>query len=262
MKSFIKLFVVVTLISTETLFGAAIKSADPVKVARKAFESEHLKFFNKRVALPSEVIDDAYRFDRAPGSANWRFLLRVAADNRVRFIKAKFADGKFVEGELFTFGLKSEALSAADFDNIVSGWSMAAIAEGASKDAPVAIYRKRGALLERMVTDVDRRHFVFSPIAEVWGAFPSLLKDRGMIVSRISCDAVYCPKDGGAPGLLFAANNRTKQRTPSDGGIFAALKKIREANGGVDIERINNRDLMEWYVGGKIVFKPVLRKSK
>jgi hypothetical protein len=83
-----------------------------------------------------------------------------------------------------------------------------------------------------------------------------------MIVSRISCDAVYCPKDGGASGLLFAANNRTKQRTPSDGGIFAALKKIRKENGGVDIERINNRDLMEWYVGGKIVFKPVLRKSK
>ena len=79
-------------------------SAETVKEARARFEASYLDVFKGRKAKPAETVAEEFNYEKAKGAGEWRFMLQVSTDDRVRFIDAKFSSGKIKTGDQHVFG--------------------------------------------------------------------------------------------------------------------------------------------------------------
>lgn len=230
-------------------------SAETVKEARARFEASHLDVFRGRKAKPAETVADELRYDRAKGEGQWRFMLQVSTDDRVRFIDAKFSSGKFISGDLHVFGLESAKLDAEDFDLLKRDFVMAASKIGSEPSSPVVIHRSRKNRLKRTASWKEVRNFRLNPISDLWGAFPSVIKQRGIKVDSLACTVDYESKDG-VKGSLGKFVNVSKKSSYNETALHKAIVKIH-ADAGSDTTKINMRKAVDLYIGARLKYTPV-----
>jgi hypothetical protein len=230
-------------------------SAETVREARVNFENKYLDVFRGRVAKPAETADAELRYDKAKGEGLWRFMLQLSTDDRVRFIDAKFSCGKFISGNMHVFGLESVKLDADDFDLLKRDFVMAASKIGSESSAPVVIYRSRKKRLNRTASWKEVRNFRLNPISDLWGAFPFVIKQRGVKVDSLACTVDYESKDG-VKGTLGKFVNASKKSSYNEAALHKALVKIH-ADAGADPTKINMRKAVDLYIGARLKYTPV-----
>ena len=228
---------------------------ETVKEARAKFEASYLNVFKGRKAKPAETIGDEFRYDKAKGEGMWRFMLQLSSDDRVRFIDAKVSSGQFVSGDLYVFGLKPAKLSAADFALLKLNFAMAVSKLGSSPSSPVVIHRALNNKRVRIVGKEELRNFRLNPIRDLWGAFPDVIKKRGVKTGSLACRVDYVSKDG-ASGTLGGFVNASKKSSCSDSALYKALVKIH-ADAGADSTKINMRKAVDMYIGSRLTYTPI-----
>ena len=230
-------------------------SAETVREARVNFENKYLDVFRGRVAKPAETADAELRYDKAKGEGLWRFMLQLSTDDRVRFIEAKFSSGKFVSGDLHVFGLESAKLDAGDFALLRRDFAMAVSRIGSEPITPVVIHRARKNRLKRTASWKEVRNFRLNPISDLWGGFPSVIKQRGVKVDSLACTVDYESGDG-VKGSLGKFVNCKKGSSFSEGALYKAIVKIH-ADAGADTSKINMRKAIDLYIGARLKYTPV-----
>lgn len=229
--------------------------AETVKEARAKFEASYLDVFKGRKAKPAETVAEELNYEKAKGEGQWRFMLQVSTDDRVRFIDAKFSSGKFISGNLRVFGLKSAKLDANDFDLLKRDFVMAASKIGSEPSSPVVIHRSRKNRLKRTASWKEVRNFRLNPISDLWGAFPSVIKQRGVKVDSLACTVDYESKDG-VKGSLGKFVNASKKSSYNEAALHKAIVKIH-ADAGADPTKINMRKAVDLYIGARLKYTPV-----
>ncbi|MBO7207426.1 MAG: hypothetical protein J6W10_07400, partial [Kiritimatiellae bacterium] len=214
--------------------------AETVKEARAKFEASYLDVFKGRKAKPAETVAEELNYEKAKGERQWRFMLQVSTDDRVRFIDAKFSSGKFISGNLCVFGLKSAKLDAEDFALLKRDFVMAVSKIGSEPSSPVVIHRSRKNRLKRTASWKEVRNFRLNPISDLWGAFPSVIKQRGVKVDSLACTVDYESKDG-VKGSLGKFVNASKKSSYNEAALHKAIVKIH-ADAGSDTTKINMRN--------------------
>jgi len=109
---------------------AAEPPSDPLKAAaekRTAFEAAEGGAFRRTKVVACDAASAEARFDAPGATGSWSIMLPYSLDDRVRFIDATFKDGKFVSGELKTFGRKPEKLDAKRFEVLRRDFPMIAV---------------------------------------------------------------------------------------------------------------------------------------
>lgn len=230
-------------------------SAETGKASRARFEASYLGVFKGRKAKPAETVGDELRYDKAKGEGQWRFMLQVSTDERVRFIDAKFSSGKFVSGDMYVFGLESAKLDAEDFALLKRDFVMAASKIGSEPSSPVVIHRSRRNRLNRTASWKEVRNFRLNPISDLWGGFPSVIKQRGVKVDSLACTVDYESKDG-VKGTLGKFVNVSKKNSYNESALYKALVKIH-ADAGADPTKINMRKAVDLYIGARLKYTPV-----
>jgi hypothetical protein len=229
--------------------------AETVKKARAKFEASYLDVFKGRKAKPAETVPEELNYEKAKGEGQWRFMLQVSTDDRVRFIDAKFSSGKFISGNLCVFGLKSVKLDAEDFALLKRDFVMAASKIGSEPSSPVVIHRSRKKGLKRTASWKEVRNFRLNPISDLWGAFPSVIKQRGVKVDSLACTVDYESKDG-VKGTLGKFVNASKKSSYNEAALHKALVKIH-ADAGADPTEINMRKAVDLYIGARLKYTPI-----
>ena len=229
--------------------------AETVKEARAKFEASYLDVFKGRKAKPAETVAEELNYEKAKGEGQWRFMLQVSTDDRVRFIDAKFSSGKFISGNLCVFGLESVKLDADDFDLLKRDFVMAASKIGSEPSSPVVIHRSRKNRLKRTASWKEVRNFRLNPISDLWGAFPSVIKQRGVKVDSLACTVDYESKDG-VKGTLGKFVNASKKSSYNEAALHKAIVKIH-ADAGADPTKINMRKAVDLYIGARLKYTPV-----
>ena len=230
-------------------------SAETVKEARARFEASYLDVFRGRKAKPAETVAEEFNYEKAKGVGQWRFMLQVSTDDRVRFIDAKFSSGKFISGNLCVFGLKSAKLDAEDFALLKRDFVVAASKIGSEPSSPVVIHRARKNRLKRTASWKEVRNFRLNPISDLWGGFPSVIKQRGVKVDSLACMVDYESGDG-VKGSLGKFVNGKKGSSFSEGALYKAIVKIH-ADAGADTSKINMRKAIDLYIGARLKYTPV-----
>lgn len=228
--------------------------AETVKEARAKFEASYLDVFKGRKAKPAETVAEEFNYEKAKGEGQWRFMLQVSTDDRVRFIDAKFSYGKFISGNLRVFGLKSAKLDADDFDLLKRDFVMAVSKIGSEPSSPVVIHRSRKNRLKRTASWKEVRNFRLNPISDLWGAFPSVIKQRGVKVDSLACTVDYESKDG-VKGSLGKFVNASKKSSYNEAALHKAIVKIH-ADAGADPTKINMRKAVDLYIGACLKYTP------
>lgn len=228
---------------------------ETVKEARAKFETSYLDVFKGRKAKPAETVAEELNYEKAKGEGQWRFMLQVSTDDRVRFIDAKFSSGKFISGNLCVFGLESAKLDADDFDLLKRDFVMAASKIGSEPSSPVVIHRSRKNRLKRTASWKEVRNFRLNPISDLWGAFPSVIKQRGVKVDSLACTVDYESKDG-VKGSLGKFVNASKKSSYNEAALHKAIVKIH-ADAGADPTKINMRKAVDLYIGARLKYTPV-----
>ena len=229
--------------------------AETVKEARAKFEASYLDVFKGRKAKPAETVAEELNYEKAKGEGQWRFMLQVSTDDRVRFIDAKFSSGKFISGNLCVFGLKSAKLDAEDFALLKRDFVMAVSKIGSEPSSPVVIHRSRKNRLKRTASWKEVRNFRLNPISDLWGAFPSVIKQRGVKVDSLACTVDYESKDG-VKGTLGKFVNASKKNSYNEAALHKAIVKIH-ADAGADPTKINMRKAVDLYIGARLKYTPV-----
>lgn len=230
-------------------------SAETVKEARARFEASYLDVFKGRKAKPAETVAEEFNYEKAKGAGQWRFMLQVSTDDRVRFIDAKFSCGKFISGDLHVFGLESAKLDADDFDLLKRDFVMAASKIGSESSSPVVIHRSSKKRLNRTASWKEVRNFRLNPISDLWGAFPSVIKQRGVKVDSLACTVDYESKDG-VKGSLGKFVNASKKSSYNEAALHKAIVKIH-TDAGADPTKINMRKAVDLYIGARLKYTPV-----
>jgi hypothetical protein len=229
--------------------------AETVKEARAKFEASYLDVFKGRKAKPAETVAEEFNYEKAKGEGQWRFMLQVSTDERVRFIDAKFSSGKFISGNLRVFGLESVKLDADDFELLKRDFVMAASKIGSEPSSPVVIHRSRKNRLKRTASWKEVRNFRLNPISDLWGAFPFVIKQRGVKVNSLACTVDYESKDG-VKGTLGKFVNASKKSSYNEAALHKALVKIH-ADAGADPTKINMRKAVDLYIGARLKYTPI-----
>lgn len=230
-------------------------SAETIEEARAAFEATYLDVFKGRVAASAETVANDLRYDKAKERGKWRFMLQVAEDGRVRFIDAEFSSGRFVSGTLHVFGLDSQKLSAADFCSLRRSFVMAVSKKDASSSSPVVVHRSGDNRLERVVEKKVLRNFRLNPIDDLWGAFPSVMKRRGIKTDTLACRVEYISKEG-VRGTIGEFVNKKKSDRYDERALYKAIVNIH-ASAGEDSARITQRKAVDLYVGSRLIYTPI-----
>ena len=230
-------------------------SAETVKEERAKFEAAHLDVFKGRKAKPAETAGDDLRYDKAKGEGQWRFMLQLSTDDRVRFINARFSSGRFVSGKLHVFGLEPAGLSAADFALLKRDFAMAVSKIGSEPSSPVVIHRAGKGMLECTVGREELRNFRLSPIRDLWGSFPDVIRQRGVKTSSLACRVDFVSK-AGVKGSLGKFVNGSKKSTYNEAALHKAIVKIH-ADAGYDPAKITMRKAVELYIGGHLAYTPI-----
>ena len=229
--------------------------AETVKEARAKFEASYLDVFKGRKAKPAETVAEELNYEKAKGEGQWRFMLQVSTDDRVRFIDAKFSSGKFISGNLCVFGLKSAKLDAEDFALLKRDFVMAVSKIGSEPSSPVVIHRSRKNRLKRTASWKEVRNFRLNPISDLWGAFPSVIKQRGVKVDSLACTVDYESKDG-VKGTLGKFVNASKKNSYNEAALHKAIVKIH-ADAGADPTKIKMLKAVDLYIGARLKYTPV-----
>ena len=109
---------------------AAEQPVSPLKAAaekRAAFEAAEGGVFRRARVVACDAADDSARFDAPGATGTWSIMLPYSQDERVRFADVTFKDGKFVSGELKTFGRKPEKIDAKRFEALRRDFPMIAV---------------------------------------------------------------------------------------------------------------------------------------
>lgn len=244
---------VLTAVFAFSVFSGAF--AETLKEVRVRFEASYLDVFKGRKAKPAETVAEEFNYEKAKGVGQWRFMLQVSTDDRVRFIDAKFSSGKFISGDMYVFGLESAKLDADDFDLLKRDFVMAASKIGSEPSSPVVIHRSRKNRLKRTASWKEVRNFRLNPISDLWGAFPSVIKQRGVKVDSLACTVDYESKDG-VKGSLGKFVNVSKKNSYNESALYKALVKIH-ADAGDDPTKINMRKAVDMYIGSRLTYTPI-----
>lgn len=249
-----KNFFVVAL-SFVVAFSAFGKSTeDAGRVARAKFESIYLGTFKGRAAKPAEAVGDELRYDKAKDKGKWRFMLQVSTDDRVRFIDADFESGLFVSGELYVYGLDAYKLNHKEFAELKEDFAMAVSKLDSKASSPVVVHRAGKKSLECIVGKEELRNFRLTPIRDLWGTFPDVIKARGVKVSSLGCNVEFVSKDG-VRGTLGEFGNAKKKDQLDSGALHKEIVKIYAAS-GADASKITMRKAVDLYIGGRLVYTP------
>ena len=109
---------------------AAEQPVSPLKAAaekRAAFEAAEGGVFRRARVVACDAADESARFDAPGATGTWSIMLPYSQDERVRFADVTFKDGKFVSGELKTFGRKPEKIDAKRFEALRRDFPMIAV---------------------------------------------------------------------------------------------------------------------------------------
>lgn len=109
---------------------AAEQPVSPLKAAaekRAAFEAAEGGVFRRARVVACDAADENARFDAPGATGSWSIMLPYSQDERVRFVDATFKNGKFVAGELKTFGRKPEKIDAKRFEALRREFPMIAV---------------------------------------------------------------------------------------------------------------------------------------
>lgn len=94
---------------------------------RAAFEAAEGGVFRRARVVACDAADENARFDAPGATGSWSIMLPYSQDERVRFADVTFKDGKFVSGELKTFGRKPEKIDAKRFEALRRDFPMIAV---------------------------------------------------------------------------------------------------------------------------------------
>jgi hypothetical protein len=126
---------------------------------------------------------------------------------------------------------------------------------GSEPSSPVVIHRARKNRLKRTASWKEVRNFRLNPISDLWGAFPAVVKQRGVKTDSLACTVDYESGDG-VKGSLGKFVNGKKGSSLSEGALYKAIVKIH-ADAGADTSKINMRKAIDLYIGAHLKYTPV-----
>lgn len=197
---------------------AAEQPVSPLKAAaekRAAFEAAEGGVFRRARVVACDAADENARFDAPGATGSWSIMLPYSQDERVRFVDATFKNGKFVAGELKTFGRKPEKIDAKRFEALRREFPMIAVKREACLYPALSTPEK----LDCGSGDDPKVDVVSSCLGALGGALA-----RFGMVRALAYDVVLFAANGERYGL-----GRFSEDTIKSSDVYRALKAAVEA---------------------------------
>ena len=197
---------------------ASEQPVSPLKAAaekRAAFEAAEGGVFRRARVVACAAADENARFDAPGATGSWSIMLPYSQDERVRFVDATFKNGKFVAGELKTFGRKPEKIDAKRFEALRREFPMIAVKREACLYPALSTPEK----LDCGSGDDPKVDVVSSCLGALGGALA-----RFGMVRALAYDVVLFAANGERYGL-----GRFSEDTIKSSDVYRALKAAVEA---------------------------------
>lgn len=197
---------------------ASEQPVSPLKAAaekRAAFEAAEGGVFRRARVVACDAADENARFDAPGATGSWSIMLPYSQDERVRFVDATFKNGKFVAGELKTFGRKPEKIDAKRFEALRREFPMIAVKREACLYPALSTPEK----LDCGSGDDPKVDVVSSCLGALGGALA-----RFGMVRALAYDVVLFAANGERYGL-----GRFSEDTIKSSDVYRALKAAVEA---------------------------------
>lgn len=236
------------MMQTTFLILAAALAAVPASQTRSAFGAEQGKVFQARKAVPAGLVDKALR--SGPKASDWTFALPLDEGPRLRFAKVSFRDGKYAGGTLHYFGLPVMKMTADEFAALRRKFPMAGVCE--NPDVPVCLFHPAEKRLSKPVPEEQADGLRLSPISELYGSFAasqSLNRRLQVKTEGIAFRIDFTDADGRTIPLGTVQNVRKKEQLDQ-----ATILKVLGENCP---KLVSERELVEYFLAGKVAYVPV-----
>jgi hypothetical protein len=231
----------------------APKAASPFAAkdaARATFNKLHGEVFRGTKALDYRVIDAESRFDCAKGDNKWIFAMPLKYDSRVKFVEARFKDGKFVSGELMKFGLKSETLDENAFAALRYESAMLAVKAGEGGNGRYVAFYPAGKVKESVQNNIipHGNNITIDPDRYYLGRLCGIDRVLGVSMKEVKYVYTITTADG---DVIDVGSEKKGYRMV--GIVRRALEKKYPEKKGL----FSDRDIVDMYCSALVTYKPV-----
>jgi hypothetical protein len=223
--------------------------------ARATFNKLHGEVFRGTKALDYRVIDCGFRFDCAKGDSEWIIAMPLKNDSRIKFVKARFKDGKFVSGDLMKFGLKSEKIDEAAFEALRYESAMLAVKEGEGGKGRVCAFYPAGKVKPSVRNNLipHGNNIMLDPDRYYLGKLCGI--DRVLGVSMKDVKYVYSITTADGDEIEVGTEKRGYRMV---GIVRRALEKKYPEKKGL----FSDRDIVDMYCTATVTYKPVPKNGQ
>ena len=231
----------------------APKAASPFAAkdaARATFNKLHGEVFRGTKALDYRVIDGEARFDCAKGDNKWIFAMPLKYDSRVKFVEARFKDGKFVSGELMKFGLESETLDENAFAALRYESAMLAVKAGEGGNGRYVAFYPAGKVKESVQNNIipHGNNITIDPDRYYLGRLCGIDRVLGVSMKEVKYVYTITTADG---DVIDVGSEKKGYRMV--GIVRRALEKKYPEKKGL----FSDRDIVDMYCSALVTYKPV-----
>lgn len=222
------------------------------RAARTEFERTNGSVFRDAHLVASETLDDAQRLDSPGATGAWSAVLPYSDDERVRFLEVTLKDGKFTSGTLLTFGDKAPVpIDAKKFDALREEFPMIAV----KREAALYPAKKLGTAADKSRAE----SFGDNAVARVLGPLGSATDSLGLRTEGLAYRVSFVGADGLQTdlGIHKASASRFHECALKKSDVVRRLTEALEAAYPERKGRISERQLVDYWKGGKIVWKGV-----
>lgn len=222
--------------------------------ARLKFNKLHGEAFRGTKALDYRVIDDAARFDRAKGDGRWIFAMPLKYDSRVKFVEARFKDGRFVSGELMKFGLESEKIDEAAFAALRHESAMLSVRAGEGGKGRYVAFYPAGKVKESVQNNIipHGNNIMLDPDRYYLGRLCGI--DRVLGVSMKDVKYVYSITTADGDVIDVGSEKKGYRMV---GIVRRALEKKYPEKKGL----FSDRDIVDMYCSALVTYKPASKSG-
>ena len=252
-----KTLIVLCALSALNCFCAP-KAASPFAAkdaARATFNKLHGEVFRGTKALDYRVIDGEARFDCAKGDNKWIFAMPLKYDSRVKFVEARFKDGKFVSGELMKFGLKSETLDENAFAALRYESAMLAVKAGEGGNGRYVAFYPTGKVKESVQNNIipHGNNIMLDPDRYYLGRLCGIDRVLGVSMKEVKYVYTITTADG---DVIDVGSEKKGYRMVSI--VRRALEKKYPEKKGL----FSDRDIVDMYCTATVTYKPVPKNGQ